>query len=60
MVYCEFKKYGCIETCKLENIEKHLTECDYFPERIVDCENGCGCKFKLNEKTVSLKFTDLY
>ena len=42
-VYCTSKESGCEWVDTLENLEKHLLECQFYE---VECQNSCGTKIQ--------------
>lgn len=39
---CEFAEQGCQEKFKYEHHNAHRQICDFDPNRMFNCENGCG------------------
>jgi hypothetical protein len=46
---CNFKENGCTKIIKLEQLETHLNECIYQPNKIIQCPNGCEKIIERNE-----------
>lgn len=46
---CNFKENGCTKIIKLEQLESHLNECLYQPNKIIQCPNGCEKIIERNE-----------
>src|SRR5262249_1571990 len=40
------ESYGCGQSCRLSQIEYHEQECQFHPERIIECPHGCGTVMK--------------
>jgi hypothetical protein len=47
---------GCTAIVKLDALANHLTECDFNPKKLVECENGCGMMISKDNVTVKINF----
>lgn len=45
-VTCEYKEYGCNSLIPLADLKYHLEKCNFNPEEIVQCPNGCEKLFQ--------------
>ena len=53
---CNFKENGCTKIIKLEQLETHLNECIYQPNKIIQCPNGCEKIIERNEIKVRFEW----
>lgn len=40
-ISCDYKEYGCNSLIPLADIKSHVEKCNFNPEEIVQCPNGC-------------------
>lgn len=45
-VTCDYKEYGCNSLIPLADLKHHLEKCNFNPEEIVQCPNGCEKLFQ--------------
>lgn len=44
---------GCTTIVKLDALASHLTECDFNPKKLIECEKGCGMMISKENLTVN-------
>lgn len=40
-ITCDYKEYGCTKLISLSDMKDHIEKCNFNPEEIVQCTNGC-------------------
>jgi E3 ubiquitin-protein ligase NRDP1 len=45
---------GCVVIVKLDVLVNHLEECEFGPEKLIQCENGCG--MTISKENLSVRF----
>ncbi len=40
-ITCDYKSNGCNDVIKLDSLNTHLRECQYQPNKTIECPNGC-------------------
>ena len=45
-IRCDFTQYGCKHIMSLSTLGDHLKNCNFNPQEVVQCQNGCDNYFK--------------
>lgn len=48
-IKCDFEQYGCNKIVALGSIKDHVRSCNFNPEELVQCPNGCSSLFLRRE-----------